>query len=119
MAIIPTDMGNEAHKLLLFDEEHNEVLMHENLDMVEEEREIAHLRAEKYKSRARAAYNLKVTMRKFEGKDLVLRRADALKNTGKLEPHWEGPYKVTQALKGRAYRLQDKEGKQISHPWNV
>lgn len=37
---------------------------------------------------------------------MVLRRGDAFKNTRKLEANWEGPYKVTQTLRGGAYKLQ-------------
>lgn len=39
----------------------------------------------------------------------MLRRADALKSTGKLDPNWEGPYVVTEVLKGGAYELKDME----------
>ncbi|KAI3448580.1 hypothetical protein Pfo_005245 [Paulownia fortunei] len=53
----------------------------------------AYLRMEAYKSRIRVG-------------DLVLRRADALKQTGKLEANWEGPYKVTRR-------------KKIPRPWNI
>lgn len=118
-AVIPTEMEIETHRLLHFDDERNEALLLENLDMVEEEREITHLRAETYKSRVNVAYNRKGTLRKCEVGDLVLRRVDALKNICKLGTNWEGPYKVIQALKGGAYRLQDMEGKQIARPWNI
>lgn len=51
--------------------------------------------------------------------DLVLRRADALKPTGKLDPNWEGPYRVTRVIPGGAYELEELDGTQIAHPWNV
>lgn len=46
--VIPAEVGIEKLRLFHFDEEWNEALMHENLGIVEEEKEIAHLRAEKY-----------------------------------------------------------------------
>nr|GEU82160.1 reverse transcriptase domain-containing protein [Tanacetum cinerariifolium] len=35
------------------------------------------------------------------------------KNTWKLGPKWEGPYKVTEALGKGAYKLRDRDGKQL------
>lgn len=36
---------------------------------------------------------------------MVLRRADALANTGKMEENWEGPYKVRTVSVGGSYYL--------------
>ncbi|KAL0444489.1 UNVERIFIED_CONTAM: hypothetical protein Slati_2171600 [Sesamum latifolium] len=51
--------------------------------------------------------------------DLVLRRADALKPIGKLDPTWEGPYKVTSVIGKGAYELEDPEDCPLPRPWNV
>jgi hypothetical protein len=41
-------------------------------------------------------------------------------STSKLEPPWEGPYLVHEAIPGGAYRLRDpKTGKDIDNPWNA
>lgn len=48
--------------------------------------------------------------------DLVLRRANSLKYTWKLEVNWEGPYKVTPVLAGGSYYLEDGRGKWLSSP---
>ncbi|KAI3451561.1 hypothetical protein Pfo_008226 [Paulownia fortunei] len=58
-------------------------------------------------------------IRNFQVGDLVLRRADALKQTGKLEANWEGPYKVTRVIAGGAYELEDERGNKIPRPWNI
>lgn len=81
-----------------YDEIKNSELRKENSDMVSEEREIAHLKSEHYKSQIREAYNKRVKTRRFEQGDLVLRRADELKNTGKLELNWDGPYIIVKVL---------------------
>ncbi|KAL0456811.1 UNVERIFIED_CONTAM: hypothetical protein Slati_1020300 [Sesamum latifolium] len=44
----------------------------------------------------------------FQVGDLVLRRVDALKPIGKLDPTWEGPYKVTSVIGKGAYELEDQ-----------
>ncbi|KAL0456615.1 UNVERIFIED_CONTAM: hypothetical protein Slati_1000700 [Sesamum latifolium] len=44
---------------------------------------------------------------------------DALKPIDKLDPTWEGPYKVTSVIGKGAYELEDPEGRPLSRPWNV
>ncbi|GKC23582.1 reverse transcriptase domain-containing protein [Tanacetum coccineum] len=53
--------------------------------------------------------------------DLVYRNNDASRaeDTGKLGPKWEGPYEVTEALGKGAYKLRDRDGKQLPQTWNV
>ncbi|KAI3468832.1 hypothetical protein Pfo_025495 [Paulownia fortunei] len=98
-AVIPADIGMETHRIQSYDEEKNNKLMREALDWIDEKREKTYLR--------------------MEVGDLVLRRADALKQTGKLEANWEGPYKVTQVIAGGAYELEDERGNKILRPWNI
>ncbi|KAL0381905.1 UNVERIFIED_CONTAM: hypothetical protein Slati_4563500 [Sesamum latifolium] len=57
------------------------------------------------------SYNKRVKSRSFQVGDLVLRRVDALKPIGKLDPTWEGPYKVTSVIGKGAYELEDPEGR--------
>nr|GEU33034.1 reverse transcriptase domain-containing protein [Tanacetum cinerariifolium] len=47
--------------------------------------------------------------------DLVYRINDASRaeDTGKIDPKWEGPYEVTEALGKGAYKLRDLDGKQL------
>uniref|UniRef100_A0A2N9I3H5 Uncharacterized protein n=1 Tax=Fagus sylvatica TaxID=28930 RepID=A0A2N9I3H5_FAGSY len=40
-------------------------------------------------------------------------------NEGKLDPNWEGPYKVVSLAGAGSYRLEDLEGKPIPRPWNT
>ncbi|KAL0290131.1 UNVERIFIED_CONTAM: hypothetical protein Sradi_7056700 [Sesamum radiatum] len=65
------------------------------------------------------SYNKRVKSRSFQVGDLVLRRADALKPIGKVDPTWEGPYKVTSVIGKGAYELEDLEGRPLPRPWNV
>ncbi|GJX90909.1 reverse transcriptase domain-containing protein [Tanacetum coccineum] len=43
----------------------------------------------------------------------------AIRKTGKLGPKWEGSYEVTEALGKGAYKLRDRDGKQLPRTWNV
>ncbi|KAL0458916.1 UNVERIFIED_CONTAM: hypothetical protein Slati_0518800 [Sesamum latifolium] len=118
-AIIPVELGMPSHRVMNFSEECNENLLRENLDLIEELREKAFLRVQRYKNIMITSYNKRVKSQNFQVGDLVLRRADALKPIGKLDPTWEGSYKVTSVLGKGAYELEDLEGRPLPRPWNV
>ncbi|KAL0444481.1 UNVERIFIED_CONTAM: hypothetical protein Slati_2170800 [Sesamum latifolium] len=81
------------------------------MDLIEELREKAFLRMQRYKNIMISSYNKRVKPRGFQVGDLVLRRVDALKPVGKLDPIWEGPYKITSIISKGAYELEDPEGR--------
>nr|GEU51624.1 reverse transcriptase domain-containing protein [Tanacetum cinerariifolium] len=92
-----------------------------NLDLLEERREDAAIREAKSKSKMEKYYNSKVRNTSFKPRDLVCRNNDAsrAKDTGKLGPKWEGPYEVTKALGKGAYKLRDRDRKQLLQTWNI
>ncbi|KAL0455844.1 UNVERIFIED_CONTAM: hypothetical protein Slati_0923600 [Sesamum latifolium] len=118
-AIIPAELGLPSHRVMNFLEECNENLLRENLDLIEELREKVFLHIQRYKNIMINFYNKRVKSRSFQVGDLVLRRVDTLRPVGKLDPTWEGPYKVTSILGKGAYELEDPEGHPLSRPWNV
>ncbi|KAL2250119.1 UNVERIFIED_CONTAM: hypothetical protein Sindi_2485600 [Sesamum indicum] len=77
-----------------------------NLDFVEEVREKAAVRAAMYKTRMARAYNARVKPRNLQVGELVLRKAEASGPIGKLDPKWEGPYKVIEVVNAGTYKLQ-------------
>ncbi|KAL0421024.1 UNVERIFIED_CONTAM: hypothetical protein Slati_3125300 [Sesamum latifolium] len=118
-AIIPAELGMPSHRVMNFSEKCNENLLRENLDLIEEFRKKAFLHIQRYKNIMINSYNKRVKSRSFQIGDLVLRRVDALKPIGKLDPTWEGPYKVTSVIGKGAYELEDPEGRPLPRPWNV
>ncbi|KAL0313600.1 UNVERIFIED_CONTAM: hypothetical protein Sradi_5759300, partial [Sesamum radiatum] len=94
-AIIPVELGMPSHRVMNFSEECNNDLLKESLDLIEKLREKAFIRMQRYKNTMINSYNKRVRARNFQVGDLVLRRVDTLKPVGKLDPTWEGPYKVT------------------------
>ncbi|KAL0427927.1 UNVERIFIED_CONTAM: hypothetical protein Slati_2967500 [Sesamum latifolium] len=115
-AIIPAELGIPSHRIMHFSENHNNELLKENLDLLEELREKAFIRIQRYKNIISNAYNRRVKTQSFQVEDLVLRRVDALKTGGKTGSHMEGPYKVTSVIGRGAYRLEDLEGRPLPHP---
>nr|GEW37749.1 hypothetical protein [Tanacetum cinerariifolium] len=92
-----------------------------NLDLLEERREKATIREAKSKAKMEKYYNSKVRNTSFKPGDLVYHNngASRAEDTGKLGPKWEGPCEVTEALGKGAYKLRDRDGKQLPRTWNI
>ncbi|XP_073133646.1 uncharacterized protein [Henckelia pumila] len=116
-AVLPVEIGEESARIIFYDEKNRERRM-ENLEFLEEKREVAAIRMEAYKSRIARSYNRRVHKKGFQVGDLVLRRVqDAA--VGKLDPKWEGPYKVVMRLISDAYYLEDSKEKMLKRPWSA
>lgn len=92
----------------------------EHLNLLEEVREQASLKAASYQDRIAKYFNSKGKPWRFKNRDLVLRRVEATgRYLGKLRPAWEGLFKVIWRIKDGAYSLRDTSGRPLSRPWNV
>ncbi|KAL0440207.1 UNVERIFIED_CONTAM: hypothetical protein Slati_2503700 [Sesamum latifolium] len=52
-----------------------------------------------------ATKNKRFKPRCFQVRDLILKKVEVSKHVGKLDPGWEGPFKVIEIRKPGAYRL--------------
>ncbi|GKC68070.1 reverse transcriptase domain-containing protein, partial [Tanacetum coccineum] len=92
-----------------------------NLDLLEEKKEQAAIQEAKTKARMEKYYNARVRSISFRPGDLVYQNNEASRaeDRGKLEPKWEGPYEVTEALGKGTYKLRDRNGNTLPRTWNV
>ncbi|GJR55300.1 reverse transcriptase domain-containing protein [Tanacetum coccineum] len=99
-AVILAEIGMPTHRTSNLNEKTNDQELRLNLDLLDEQREIAAIREARYKQQVEKYYNKKVRHVQFKVGEFVLRKNEASRaaNTGKLGPTWEGPYKVIQAL---------------------
>nr|GEW67705.1 reverse transcriptase domain-containing protein [Tanacetum cinerariifolium] len=121
-AVIPAEIGMPTLKTAEVNLIQNNEALKINLDLSEERREEAAIREVKSKAKMKKKYyNSKVQNTSFKPGDLVYRNNDAsrAKDTGKLGPKWEGPYEVTEALGKGAYKLRDRDGKQLPRTWII
>ena len=96
-AVIPVEVHMANHRVMSYQDKDNEEQLRLNLDLIDEVRADAKYRAAKYKNLMARQYDAIVKPRRFNIRDLVLRKVSlATKNLahGKLGPNWEGPYKV-------------------------
>ena len=96
-AVIPVKVHMAKHMVMSYQDEDNEEQLRLNLDLIDEVRANAKHKAAKYKNLIVRQYDAMVKLRRFNIRDLVLRKVSlATKNPtyGKLGPNWEGPYRV-------------------------
>ena len=100
-----------------------------DVDLLEEARELAASRSAIYQQNQRRYHSRKVCPRVFRVGDLVLRLVQRTSNVHKLSPPWEGPFIISRALHNDSYYLIDaqepKDGvkdtsdEETKRPWNV
>ena len=73
-----------------------------------------------YKEKTKKHFAKRTRIRTFDEGDLVLRATEASdpRNTGKLMPKWEGPYKVKTVLRPGSYKLERLDGSEVNNTWH-
>ena len=110
--VIQVEIGEPSWRVM-YTPPNNQEILREELDLVDEVRELVRLTEMSRKQRVAQRYNPKVVKREFVVDDLVLRRVSiGLKNAkdGKLEANWEGPYRVIRSTRNGAYALETLQG---------
>ena len=121
-AVIPVEVGVTSTTWAAFCEEGNDDELRINLDCLDEVRENASSRMEKYRQKMAEYYNRRVKLRRLEIGDLVLRKVSIVTNDpnqGKLGLTWEGPYKVVHYSRRGSHHLETLDGQKLPRPWNI
>jgi transposase InsO family protein len=95
-AVLPTDVRYSAPRVVAYVEEDAEKALADAQDMLDEARDVALVRSAVYQQSLRNYHSRRVRGRSFEPGNLVLRLKQT--STSKLEPPWEGPYLVHEAI---------------------
>jgi len=128
-AVLPTDIEFDAPRVTMYTEAEVKEAREDDLDLLEEARELALSRSAIYQQNLRRYHSRKVNPRVFREGDLVLRLVQRTAGRHKLSPPWEGPFIVSKALHNDSYYLidaqkprknkADKSGEETLRPWNV
>ncbi|KAL2241158.1 UNVERIFIED_CONTAM: Retrovirus-related Pol polyprotein from transposon opus [Sesamum indicum] len=114
-----TEIGEESQRIESFDLGKNKEQRAFDLDIVEEKRDAARVKMLHHKSLMLRGHDKNVKLRSLQVGDLVLRKVEVSKHVGKLDPNWEGPFKVIEIVGKGTYKLQDAQGKELPRPWNI
>ncbi|RDY13460.1 Tf2-8, partial [Mucuna pruriens] len=82
-AVIPVEIGEPSPRTALFDPTANEEELRANLDLLQETREIAHIKEYAVKARAARRYDRRMIQRDFQEGDLVGRAIQSSRKGGK------------------------------------
>jgi hypothetical protein len=100
---------------MTYDETTSTEALQDDVDALDEARDVALARATQYQQSLRNYHSSRVRPRSFVVGDQVLRLKQD--GHGKLESPWVGPYIMTEVTLGGAYRLQGKKtGQNESNP---
>ncbi|XP_070013461.1 uncharacterized protein [Nicotiana sylvestris] len=97
-AVIPVEVGEPSLRYSNEIGPSNDESRLQDLDEVEERRDMAHIRMIAQKQQAESYYNKKAKVRPLRVGDYILKsKTQAAKdpNEGKLGKNWDGPYKIT------------------------
>ena len=118
-AVLPTELIYGSPRVLASDELEQEQLRQDDATLLEEDRLRAAVRAARYQQALRRYHSRKVHARSLEEGDLVLWRIQSAKNSNKLTPKWEGPYRVVRVTRPGAVLLETEDGIQVQNSWNI
>ncbi|XP_075101986.1 uncharacterized protein LOC142177397 [Nicotiana tabacum] len=121
-ALIPVEVGEPTLRYFQADEESNNEAILINLELLEERKDLAHVRMAAQKQRIKRNYNQRTNLRYFKVGDLVLRKVTQNTrelNAGKLTSTWEGPYRVSAITDKGSYELENHNGDKLPSNWNV
>ena len=115
-------MGQTSLRVKTYEDQKNQQELNSNLDLIDEVKEEAMKRMAKHKEAMARYYDRNVKVRRFNTRDLVLRKiSQATKDPsqGKLGPTWEGPYEVICHSREDSYYLKSLDDLELPRPWNI
>jgi hypothetical protein len=128
-AVLPIDVIHDAPRVVLYIEEEAKEARENDVDFMEEAREITLSRTTVYQQNLRRYHAQKVNPRRFQEGDLVLQLRQGIEGRHKLTPPWEGPFIVSRALHNDAYYFIDAQApkknkvdrseEETKRPWNI
>ena len=102
----------------MYESRESELDRQDDLDGLEEERDVAKARSAFYQQQSRRYQSREVRAKTYNVGELVLCLPEKKKD--KLKPKWEGPFIIDEVLTGGAYRLRNASDNPLEpNPWNA
>ncbi|XP_068477264.1 uncharacterized protein [Phaseolus vulgaris] len=117
-AMIPVEIQESSPRFQNFVVEEPNEGKKVNLDILDEVRDQARIKAEALKKRVEQKQRSKLRPLQFQVADLVMRKAHPYQLEKKLSPKWTGPFRVVEVLGNGAYRLETLEDGAIPRTLN-
>ena len=116
---MPTELEVGSPRVRNFNEKKSGNGQLEDLDQLEEARDIATIQSARYLQGLHRYHDRNVRGRTFTPGDLVLRKVQ--KHKHKLSAIWEGPYIISEMTRPGAYKLKNRDGMPVypDNLWNI
>ena len=119
--MIHTEVVIPTARYQLQDQESNDRILAQDLDTIDELRDLSRIHIAAHQQRITKAYNMNIEVIRFQVGDLVSRKT--FQNTkdpcaGILALKWDEPYLIDSKTRKEEYRLAILEGNVLSQPWN-
>ena len=102
----------------MYEEREAELDRQDDLDGLEDERDVAKARSAFYQQQAWRYQSREVRVKTYNVGELIMRLPEKKKD--KLKPKWEGPFIIDDVLMGGSYRLRNTLDNHLEpSPWNV
>ncbi|GAA0143402.1 hypothetical protein LIER_04095 [Lithospermum erythrorhizon] len=120
-AVLPAEAGLPTYRQMGFNDEVNEQRMREQLNFLDELRNQALYKMQKYRHLMARTYTRRVKNKEFKARDLVLRLFSIThpKDKDKLSPKWEDSYRVSRIIGPGTYELEKMNGDPIPRLWHA
>ncbi|XP_075102083.1 uncharacterized protein LOC142177429 [Nicotiana tabacum] len=121
-AVIPIEVGDPSLRYSNESGTGNDESRLQDLDEVEERRDMDHIRMVTQKQQVEIYYNKRAKVQPLKVGDYVIKAKTQTSkdpNKGKLRTNWDGPYKIVAAASKVAFQLETIEGKLLQNNWNV
>ena len=116
--VLPCDIIHDSPRVRMYEEKEAELDRQDNLDALEEERDVAKARSTFYQQQARRYQSREVRAKIYNIGELILCLPEKKKD--KLKPKWEGPFVIDKVPTGGAYRLRNASDNTLKlNPWNA
>src|SRR6266508_3579998 len=117
--VLPIELKFGSPRVWNFNEKKSEGSRLEDLDQLEEARDIATIQSAIYLQGLHRYHDRNVRGRAFSPGDLVLRKVQKRKH--KLSAIWEGPYITSEMTRPGAYKLKNRDGTPVypGNSWNI
>ncbi|XP_075080536.1 uncharacterized protein LOC142166030 [Nicotiana tabacum] len=110
-ALILVEVGEPTSRYFHVDKETNNEALLVKLELLDESRDLAHIRMVAQKQRMESYYNQRSNLRYFKVGDLILRKVTQNTrelNGRKLGPTWKGLYRFSVVIEKGSYELENK-----------
>ncbi|XP_027095992.2 uncharacterized protein [Coffea arabica] len=120
-AVVPAEFITPSPRMAAFTAKVNDEERKIDLDLTDEIRDASAARIALHKNILANYYNAQVKYFRFRLEDLVLRKNSISRSEpqGKLNPRWEGPYRVVDANQSGYCKLAYRDGPLVPRTWHA